>query len=368
MREQLVCHKDTCPCGNGFHKNSEIIELPNGDLFAAWFANPEDENGELHRDTNIYGSRLPAGKDSWEDAHVLVDVPERAVQPPVLFIGPDDRLWLLCTEFYGSIHTSRPFVKRSSDNGHTWSDLELLHERSGIYLKNPPVHVESENWWVLGVDIDHGATNRPGFLIIPDDFSERPADFPVLVGGDQIVPRKTGFMHRHQGLRYATPVHLSDGRLRAYMRPVGGGHLWTTHSTNGGITWTRATESNIPNPNAGFDIHRTHEGNLVLVNNPVVADIPEGRNELALFLSEDDGQTWPYQLRLEYEELDESAADLDPVGRPDFTYGSLTQAHDGTLHVLYEYRRAGVKHVAISEEELKDQGREEVIVEDMAPN
>ncbi|MCU4975487.1 exo-alpha-sialidase [Halobacteria archaeon AArc-m2/3/4] len=366
MEEHIVCHTDRCACGNKFHKNSEIIELPNGDLFAAWFANSRGDRGELHRETNVYGSRLPAGANTWEDARVLVDVPGRPVQPPVMFFGPDDQLWLLVTQFYGSIHTSRPFVKRSSDNGYTWSDLELLHDRSGIYLKNPPVHVDDKGWWVLGVDIEHGAGNRPGFLVIMDDYCDRPADFPILVGGDQIVPQETGLVHGHRGFRYPTPVELTDGRLRAYLRPVGGGRLWMTHSADGGITWSTATETNIPNPDAGYDVIRTRTGNLVLVDNPVNAEMPKGRNELALFLSEDDGETWPYQLTLEYEELDKPVSELNPVGRPDFTYGSLTQTQDGTIHVVYEYRRAGIKHVAITEAEVCDRSSDEPIVEEMA--
>ena len=51
MRERTVCHVDTSNSGNLFHKNSEIVELPNGDLFGAWFANPHGGRGEFHWET-----------------------------------------------------------------------------------------------------------------------------------------------------------------------------------------------------------------------------------------------------------------------------------------------------------------------------
>lgn len=366
MRERMVCHAETCSSGNIFHKNSEIVELPSGDLFGAWFANPHDGRGEFHRETNLYCSRLPSGADHWENSRTLVDVVGRAVQPPVLFHGPDGYLWLLYTQLYGDISTSKIFLKRSGDGGTTWTDSELFYERGGLYLKNPPVHAVEEDWWVLGVDVGHSSQNKPGFLIIQDDYTDRPSDFPLLVGGDQISPNDVAFMSGHQGLRYPTPIQLSDGRLRAYMRPVPGGRLWATHSTNDGLTWTAAEETDIPNPNSGFDVHRTYAGNLVLINNPVDDTIPEGRNELAVFLSEDDGETWPYQFYLEREEVESKLAEQDPVGRPDFTYGSITQGNDEAIHTMYEYRRSGIKHVRLTEAEIRELGSGEPIVEAMA--
>lgn len=60
MQEQFICHADSCASSNTFHKNSTIVELPDGDLLAAWTAGAV---GEGNRDQNIYGSRLRSGAD-----------------------------------------------------------------------------------------------------------------------------------------------------------------------------------------------------------------------------------------------------------------------------------------------------------------
>lgn len=152
------------------------------------------------------------------------------------------------------------------------------------------------------------------------------------------------------------------------MRPRPGGHLWRSVSDDRGYTWSEAEETAIPNPNAGFDLLRTDSGRLLLIVNPVVADIPEGRNELAIFASEDDGETWPYQWYLEREEIDRPLADQPEVGRPEFSYGNLEQAPDGTIHVTYEFRRMGFKHLEVSEAEILDRGAGGSIVPEIAGN
>lgn len=384
MQSQFICHADSCASGNTFHKNSTIVELPNGDLMAAWFAGA---HGEGHRDQNIYGSRRPAGADSWGDSEALVEVPGRSLGCPVLFVGPEDELWLTAPQMYGNwIISSRLLFKRSLDNGQTWGDLEILQETPSLYLKNKPLHLEEEDRWVLGVDIFHNAENKnekPGFLLIPGDYPDRPDCFPPLVGGDQIVPqdpegylgditaapsdRDDDWTTEVPGFIYPTAVELSDGDLLAYMRPRPGGYLWETRSHDRGLNWTEARRTNIPNPNAGFDLLRTEAGNLLLVNNPTIAaEPPDGRNRLALFMSEDEGDTWPYQLYLEREKTEGPLRDIPDGERPEFTYGNLIQTTDGMIHVVYEHRRRGIKHVELSEEEIREQGTEETIVEEMA--
>lgn len=384
MQDRMICHEEMCAHGNTFHKNATIVELPNGDLLAAWFAG---EHGEGNRDQNIYGSRLPAGEDTWTDSECWVDVPGRSLGCPVLFIGPNEELWLTAPQMYGNwIISSRLLFKRSLDGGHTWKDLEILSETPSLYLKNKPLHLEDEDRWILGVDIHHGAKSKnekPGFLLIPGDYPDRPDHFPNLVGGDQIIPKDPeGYIGdlRAQpedrnddswmdvpGLIYPTAVELSDGSLLAYIRPRPGGYLHETRSYDRGINWTEAQRTDIPNPNAGFDLLRTDSGNLVLIDNPSTAgEVPEGRNTLALFLSEDEGETWPYQLYLEREETDRTLGDIPDGKRPEFTYGNLIQASDGTIHIAFEYMRRGIKHVEIAEEEIRERGSDGAIVEDIA--
>lgn len=88
-------------------------------------------------------------------------------------------------------------------------------------------------------------------------------------------------------------MELRDGNLLAYLRSRQGGFIHETRSYDEGRNWTPAEETDIPN--AMFDMVLTEDGNLVLVDNPSPrkghGTIPEGRHELALFMSEDEGDT-----------------------------------------------------------------------------
>lgn len=373
MQGEFICESGSCPQGNLFHKNATLVVLPDGDLLAAWMAHPHGEahrfGGEGHRETKTYASRLPAGDSNWTDPACIVDVHRRPVGSPVLFVGPNDELWLAVPVMYGDwLSGSRLMFKRSLDDGATWGDLEILHEKPGLYLKNKPLYLEREDRWVLGTDT-YQVDAKPHFLLISDDHVERLGDFPPLVGGDQIVPPDPdGYVHPFstENFIYPTAVELSDGKLLAYLRPRSGGHLWETRSRDRGLNWTRAEETAIPNPNAGFDVHRLESGNLLLIDNPTTGERPtEDRNVLALFMSEDDGETWPYQLYLEREEVDEDLGEIEHGERPSFSYGNIVQADDGTIHLAYEVRRRGIKHVETTRREIEAAGSDTVVVDDL---
>jgi predicted neuraminidase len=358
MQERWICHADDCASGNVFHKNATIYESPNGDLAAAWFAGGV---GEGNRDQNVYGTFLRASDDEWGDSEPWTQISGRAVGCPVLFDGPGGDLYLTSPVMYGDwLATSRPFYKRSPDGGETWHDLELISEESGVYFKNKPLYLDDEDRWILPGYSD--VEDKPYFFLLESDLADRPGDLPPMVGGDQIVRHdEAGYMGA-LGMTHPTVVELSDGSLLAYLRPRQGGHVYETRSYDGGFNWTQAEQTDIPNPNAAFDMVRTAEGTLVLIINPVASEqIVEGRNELAVLLSEDEGETWPHQLHFEWVQTDESLREMSDGDRPEFTYGNVIQGDDGTLHFAYEHRRRGIKHVETSEEELRERGDEEIV-------
>ena len=71
---------------------SSIVELPNGDLLAAWFQGSGERWAD---DVRIMGARLNRGSDSWSQAFIMVDVPEFPDINPVLFLDKDEQLWLV---------------------------------------------------------------------------------------------------------------------------------------------------------------------------------------------------------------------------------------------------------------------------------
>lgn len=346
-----------------------ICELPNGDLLAAWYAGSEEGSP----DSVILGSLLSASHDTWQPARVWVNVVGHAAGNPRLFVGPDGGVWLLAPINYGRWCQGGTllFVKRSYDNGETWTDLELFLERRGVLGKNKPVFLEPEIW------------------IIPAEHEEK-WEVTFLRSEDnghswQLVdcPGKGARLHQ------PTIVQLSSGELLAYMRSWEG-WVYETRSYDTGRSWLPAAPTPLPNNNSGIDMVRLHSGRLALALNPVALG-PDGdltidrpadkdqetpldvealgradeeeirrliageksrraervnryppwgpRTPLSIAISEDEGQSWQISLVLEKAE-------------GEYSYPAIIQHSDGTIHVLYTYHRDRIKHVCLREEEL----------------
>ena len=57
---------------------STVVELPNGDILAAWFQGSGERWAD---DVAIMGARLKAGKKKWSKPFVMADVPDFSVFP-----------------------------------------------------------------------------------------------------------------------------------------------------------------------------------------------------------------------------------------------------------------------------------------------
>jgi len=68
-----------------------VVECPNGDLLAAWFKGSGERWAD---DVAIMGARLKKGDKEWSEPFVMVDVPEFPDINPMMFIDPQQRLWL----------------------------------------------------------------------------------------------------------------------------------------------------------------------------------------------------------------------------------------------------------------------------------
>jgi hypothetical protein len=90
---QKGVHKvDIFPFQSQHVHGSTLVELPNGDLLAAWFQGSGERQAD---DVAIMGARLLKGGEAWTTPFVLADVPDFPDINPVLFIDPQERLWLL---------------------------------------------------------------------------------------------------------------------------------------------------------------------------------------------------------------------------------------------------------------------------------
>jgi len=113
---------------------STIVELPNGDLLAAWFQGSGERWAD---DVRIMGARLLVGEDKWSEPFVMADVPGFPDINPILFLDPQERLWLMWyTVIANQWETSLPKYRISEDyirdNGPPkWAWQDVLYVKPG---------------------------------------------------------------------------------------------------------------------------------------------------------------------------------------------------------------------------------------------
>lgn len=83
---------DIFPLVNQHVHGSTIVELPNGDLLAAWFQGSGERWAD---DVAIMGARLRAGQQTWSEPFVMADTPDFPDINPILFMDTQSRLWLM---------------------------------------------------------------------------------------------------------------------------------------------------------------------------------------------------------------------------------------------------------------------------------
>jgi len=115
-----------------------------------------------------------------------------------------------------------------------------------------------------------------------------------------------------------------DSSIVALMRDNGPSpqRLMKSVSRDFGKTWSTVEDTDIPNPGSATDLVVLKSGNWALVGN----DVDEGRHRLSVWLSEDEGKTWPYH---------KSLVNGDPGTEIRAHYPAIIQGNDGTIHVSF---------------------------------
>ena len=358
-----------------FHNHSSsIVETPNGDLLACWFHG----NGERKDDSLIIlGSRKKKGASRWSAPFLMADNPNLPDQNPVLFIDPDQRLWLFWTSSMDNEVRSF-FVKyRYSEEyeGHgapvwKWQDAlfcrpehadtafprlletrlqqltqedspagpqqqqalrelqkrrsmysDKLFQRLGWLPRQPPVML-SKKRMMLGLYSD---TFDCSMFAFTDD-GGRSWEFSCPVSAWGIQP---------------AVIRRRNGDLLGYLRASP--QTQCIQSTDSGRTWT-SVPLNIPNAGSSVAGLALASGRWLLAVN----DDPRGRHQLSLYLSSDEGRTWKRRRFLER---------MDPEQRPaTASYPTLIQSADGMIHCTYTHMNAteftgkSIRHVWFAED------------------
>ncbi|MDA1275024.1 MAG: exo-alpha-sialidase [Verrucomicrobia bacterium] len=338
-----------------------IVEASNGDLLVCWFHGSGERTAD---DVKIEGARKRKGEASWSERFTMADTPGFPDTNCTLFIDPQDRLWLLwptilANEWHTALMKYRIASDYSKDGPPDWEVNEVLHLKPGEkfetavleylntigtdaaalarsegygarfekYLEDLRDHASDKHYRRLGwMTRAHPLVLEGTRLIVPlysdgfsfslmaitDDWGASWHTSTPLPGGGNIQP---------------SIVRRSDGSLYTLMRDNGPPpkRLLQSESKDRGETWSRVTDSELPNPGSGAEITSLSDGKWILISN----DTERGRHSLAVQISDDEGRTWKWKRHLELD---------DPGQEPGgYHYPSILQAKDGTLHATYSY-------------------------------
>lgn len=305
------------------YHNSAVQACPNGDLLAAYYDSPADENDP---DQNVLSLRLRYGSDEWDMPSPWPDFPDSAGAAPV-FWNDRGRMWL----FWGSprMWHGYPFqFMTSSDNGATWSAVAFPHFESRI----GPFTPQPINSVVRGTD---------GTIYLPVD--GKGADTVLFASPNN---GKTWLdTGGRTGGRHTTFVLGKDGSLIGF----GGkntnieGFMPKSVSRDGGRTY-EVTRTDFPPLASGQrpSVIRLASGRLFFV-----ADLhpsKPGPRKAGAFaaLSEDDGKTWR-KRDLPPGRIGGNAVPITTVG-----YVTACQSPNGVIHVVTSHNQPDV-HIELNE-------------------
>lgn len=294
-----------------------LVEIAPGRLGAAWYGGSTSVETRCNFDPQgemvIWFSTFSSGE--WSEAKEVARSDLKCWNP-VLFAPKEGELLL----FYKVGRDPRSWiglVRRSTDQGESWSDPELLP--AGIIgpTRNRPL-ISPSGEWLCGSSWEGGEPDDPlkAAACWIEISADRGATWskvgPIVKPGDPFGIIQPALFPTQQGLS----LYARDRAAR-----VGGrGPVWRSDSSDGGRSWSPPRPTALPCPDQPVDIIRLRDGRHLLAYN----NAPDSRNNLTLSLSDDDGESWSEWQVVEGDSCDAS-------------YPSLVEAADGKIHLIYSY-------------------------------
>ena len=350
--------------------SSSIVELPNGDLLVCWYHGSGERTAD---DVVIDAARYSQKTGKWGAPFIIADTPGFPDTNPVLFIDSKQRLYLMwATIIAHQWETALMKYAISTDYEQQAGPPKWEHQDNMILI---PKNIGEKTREVFGKLAEtEGAVGDRAKKVIEhadDMYFSRMGWFtrthPIeLPSGRILVPMYSdgysfGIMAitDDRGITWSASepivgfggvqpsvVRKKDGTLFAYLRDNGPApkRAQFSYSKDDGVSWTPATDTDIPNPGTSLEVIALKNGDWVMVYN----DLEAKRYSLVAAVSDDEGKTWKWRRHLD--------GDPSKVLADEYHYPSVIQAKDGTIHISYSYYvPAGqtIKHVQISEDWLK---------------
>lgn len=315
-----------------------IVKSPKGDLLA--FSEGRVDGSADFGHVKIVMKRSKDNGKTWSDLQVIAsnDTLQAGNAAPVVDVTdpdyPDGRIFLFYNtgnrheyELRTGLGERKVWYKTSEDNGETWSDsVEISNE------------VKKDNWRAYAntpghaLQIQNGEYKGRIFVAANHSSGGPEADFTDYKAHGYYTDDHGKTFHLSETAPFGggnenSAAELPDGKLMMNFRNQKGKPRTriVAVSRDGGETWDKIYyDHNLPDPvNQGsiLNVGQKDEENYILAFSNA-AD-PEHRRNLTVRISEDNGETWTKQHRV----------DKKDVGT---AYSDIVEVDDGKIGVLYE--------------------------------
>lgn len=313
--------------------SSSIVEIEEGILYAVWKggAGEGKSNIDMKTKVGVWSSKCDGG--AWSEPKEIV-TGSSVCWNPVLCSHPSGEL-LLFYRMGPNPRQTVSFVKRSLDKGISWLEAEILPAGITGPTKNKPF-VTSKGTLVCPASVSVGEPEDPfKATACWMDISEDKGKHWKKVGPLELAHRKFGVIEPALFLDTAGRLRMLC-RDRAYKMGERG-FIWEAISEDEGCNWTELRQTDLPNPDSGFDVVDLGAGKLVLIYN----HSHTRRFPLHMAISLDGGDHWSQPIV------------LDDIG--EFPAGIVTKS--GLIHFTYAFPSSQsdqrrIKHVVVDPEKL----------------
>jgi predicted neuraminidase len=295
---------------------STVLPLQDGTVVASWFGGTQEGND----DVKIWVSVRENGK--WSEPYSIAVVGESLPHwNPVLFLRENGEI-VLYFKYGKPIPKWVTYYAISKDAGKSFSKPQVLVagdedggrgpvKNKAIRLANgkvvAPASKESlRKSWKCFVDI----SEDDGKTFTHSKFVRRPKKDGKTV--NMIQPT---LWENESGLHMLIRTNM--------------GHIYKSDSTDGGMTWCKAYETPMGNPNSGIDVVKMDDGRLVLIMNPIF-ECWGDRAPLILMCSDNGGESFEEFFTCE-----------PTTGDHEFSYPAIV-AQGNILHITYTHEREGI--------------------------
>lgn len=270
---------------DGCYRIPALITASNGDLIAA--IDERVENcGDLrsNRDINIVIRRSSDNGETWSEIETVVDYPfgQSASDPSMILDRQTNTLWMFFNYMDLENEQDIYYLKAvsSNDNGKTWSDPVDITSQ----ITKPEWHDDFKF-----ITSGRGIQSSDGTLL----HTLVNLDEGVFLFGSEDHGQKWFFIDSPiNPADESKVIELSDGSLMVNSRVADIGMRYVHTSTDHGKTWTSKPDSTLTDPGSNASLIRHVDENdqsILFFSN---SKDPDDRKNMTVRTSFDEGKTW----------------------------------------------------------------------------